>query len=106
HLHLTASAGRPAAAHAFDINAELARGVEDRRAFRKPASLAGWHEKDERIGNVGGRVHAGTPVRWPKQNTTLSPSSGPSGHLLPGGEKKKAEKPAPSSPQWGEGGEA
>ncbi|MEZ5804076.1 MAG: glycine--tRNA ligase subunit beta [Rhizobiaceae bacterium] len=33
-----------------------------------------------------------------------APSSGPSGHLLPGGEKSAAAMPAPSSPPRGEGG--
>ncbi|GAB5508083.1 MAG: hypothetical protein Rhirs2KO_32460 [Rhizobiaceae bacterium] len=35
-----------------------------------------------------------------------APSSGPSGHLLPGGEKSEAVVSAGSSPQRGEGGEA
>jgi excinuclease ABC subunit B len=33
-----------------------------------------------------------------------APSSGPSGHLLPDGEKRAVEAPAPSSPRRGEGG--
>ncbi|MBO6725983.1 MAG: hydantoinase B/oxoprolinase family protein [Rhizobiaceae bacterium] len=35
-----------------------------------------------------------------------APSSGPSGHLLPVGEKNAADRPATSSPPRGEGGEA
>ncbi|MFU0506492.1 glycine--tRNA ligase subunit beta [Pseudaminobacter sp. NGMCC 1.201702] len=38
--------------------------------------------------------------------TRRTPSSGPSGHLLPGGEKSEAAVSASSSPQRGEGGSA
>ena len=53
HLDLAAPAGGAAAAHALDIDAELARGVEHRRADRKAPALAGRHEQDERIADFG-----------------------------------------------------
>ncbi len=34
-------------AHALDIDAELARGIEHRRSYRKASALARWHEEDE-----------------------------------------------------------
>ena len=53
HLDLAAPAGGASAADALDIDAELARGIEHRRADRKPPALAGRHEQHERIGDVG-----------------------------------------------------
>ena len=58
HLDLAAPAGGAAAAHAFDIDAELARSVEHGRADGEAPALAGRHEQDEGIGDVGRRVHA------------------------------------------------
>ncbi|MND62221.1 hypothetical protein D3C80_534970 [compost metagenome] len=49
HQNLATSAGRPPAAHAFHIDPKLARSIEHRRADRKAATLAGWHEQDEGI---------------------------------------------------------
>jgi hypothetical protein len=57
HLDLAAAAGGTTAAHAFHIDAELARGVEDRRALGEPPALAGRHEKHQRIREVWRRVH-------------------------------------------------
>ncbi|CAI2934180.1 protein of unknown function [Aminobacter niigataensis] len=61
-LDLAASAGGASAAHALDIDAELACGIQDGRSHRKPSALARWHEEHQRIGDVGGRVHGNTPV--------------------------------------------
>src|SRR5690606_26954074 len=41
-----------AAANAFDIDAELACRIEDRRADRKMPALARRHEQDQRITDV------------------------------------------------------
>ena len=49
HLDLAAPAGGAAAADALDIDAERARGVEDRRADGKAAALARRHEENQRI---------------------------------------------------------
>ena len=59
HLHLTAAAGRAAAAHALHIDAERPRRVEHRRADGKPPALAGRHEQDQRVLDVDGRVQIG-----------------------------------------------
>ena len=57
HLDLAAAAGGAPAAHALDIDAELARRVEHGCADGKAPALARGHEQDERIGDVCGRVH-------------------------------------------------
>src|SRR5690606_31955514 len=62
HHDLAAAAGGAAAAHALDIDAELTRGVEHVGALGKAPALAGRHEQDERIGEVGGRVHEWVPL--------------------------------------------
>src|SRR5690606_31875498 len=67
HLDLAASAGRASAAYAFDIDAELARGVEERRADWKAPALARRHEENERIrgeGSVHGWISALCPARF------------------------------------------
>ena len=63
HLDLAAPAGRATAADAFDVDAERPRRVEHRRADGKPPALAGRHEQDEGIGDVGGRVHDALALR-------------------------------------------
>jgi len=45
-----------------------------------------------------------TAAKGTKADAAAAPSSGPSGHLLPNGEKNEAAAQAPSSPQRGEGG--
>src|SRR5690606_12987883 len=45
HNDLAAAAGRAPAAYRLHVDAELTRGVEHRRAFRKPPALAGRHEQ-------------------------------------------------------------
>ena len=52
HLDLAAAAGGASAAHALDIDAELARGVEHGGADGKAPALAGRHEQDEGVGGV------------------------------------------------------
>jgi len=61
-LDLAAPAGGAAAAHALHVDAELARGVEHRRTDRKAPALAGRHEEDERVGDVGRGVHDTTSI--------------------------------------------
>ena len=53
HLDLAAPAGGAPAAHALDIDAERARGIEHRRADGKAAALARRHEQDERVLDAG-----------------------------------------------------
>ena len=47
--HLAAPAQASAAADRVDVDAEAARGLQQRCAHREMASLAGGHEDDERI---------------------------------------------------------
>ncbi len=47
--HLAAAAQAAAAAYRIDVHAEAARGLQQRRAHRKMAALAGRREDDERI---------------------------------------------------------
>ena len=49
HFDLAAAANAAAAAHALDIDAELAGGLEDVRAFLETTATTGRHEQDQRV---------------------------------------------------------
>ena len=49
HLILAAATRGTSTAHAFDIDAKLARGIQHRRADGEAPTFAGRHEQDKRI---------------------------------------------------------
>src|SRR3546814_11239063 len=59
-LDLAAATEPAPAAHGIDVDAQAARGLEDRRADRKAAAAAGGREDDE--GVVRQPVFGGSPV--------------------------------------------
>ena len=81
HLDLAAPAGGAPAAHALDIDAERARGIEDRRADGKAPALARRHEQDERILDVGGRVHVSALLEFRRMQQMRAPLSCERCHL-------------------------
>ena len=88
--HLAAPANAAAAAHRIDVDAERARGAQDRRAERKAPAPARWREDDERIRRHGGACpRAGRATPRPR-----TPPAGPRGS---GGSSARNGGRAPSS---------
>jgi pyruvate dehydrogenase E2 component (dihydrolipoamide acetyltransferase) len=84
-------------------------GTEGVKVNAVIAVLAGEGEDVKDAAKAAGDGKAEAPKKEAKQetlkkDTKVAPPSGPSGPLLPGGEKNEAATPAPSSPQRGEGG--
>ena len=64
HRHLAPPADRPPAADAVDVDAQLPRGSQHRRAEREPAALAGGCEDDQRVVHPAALAPAATLVAF------------------------------------------
>lgn len=59
YFTLATAANAATTADRLNVDAQIPCGIDDRRAFLEPSTLAGWHEQDERfVGFVGLFQHA------------------------------------------------